>query len=746
MKKLKFMAKLCFICLALVSSSNYIKAQGENTYTLYVNNGTGTGNYEAETVIKIKADAADLGKEFDKWILDFGNPVVDVTSPSTTLLMPAEDVSITATYKDIQGADYVGALVPFTTYEAEDGMLEGGASIRELQIPLPSQPTVELESSGRKCVELSATGESVSWTTTEPANAIMVRVSTPDAPEGGGIESTLNIYVDGVFVKAVDITSKYSWTYGEWGDGFKHNTPSYGPPRRFFDMFRSLLGVSLQAGSKITLKKDEENTADYYIIDLIQLEEVGPPLIQPANTLSIVDFGAVANDGNDDSNALKSCISACRSQGKGLWIPKGTFKTKGLISFKGIDIYGAGVWYSENLRIVGDASVNNRHKWDLTNCTIQNLYIENPETQKGMQYGHDYGMTVQGANGWLIRNVWVHRGGACFWVSGTDGLIENCRATESWADGININNGPDGINPVKMGLRITARNNYIIGSGDDGIALNSQNGEGEEGNVADVKIINNTSIATNWANGMRIAGGRNTLMQNNLITDPSDLSGIRVGEFGSGGNPCESILLKGNVVIRGSGIRRTNYGRAGITVADGATATFEDNEIIDSFNFGVEIHSSTTTFINNVVDNSAAAGFYFKAGAVGEGVLTGNNVINLSEGVEQYLNRTIIFSQTTYPTIETNNSWQEVSAIDENLQENSNLKTIIYPNPASDYVQVITEKNFDEICVFDMCGKLIIKHKCSINAGNKTVLNITRLKSGMYILKVGNTTHKLSVK
>ena len=48
--------------------------------------------------------------------------------------------------------------MPFKMLEAEDGTLNAGAAIRAL-FSLPSAPTVELESSGRKCVELNATGE-----------------------------------------------------------------------------------------------------------------------------------------------------------------------------------------------------------------------------------------------------------------------------------------------------------------------------------------------------------------------------------------------------------------------------------------------------------------------------------------------------------------------------------------------------------------------------------------------------------
>jgi hypothetical protein len=416
-----------------------------------------------------------------------------------------------------------------------------------------------------------------------------------------------------------------------------------------------IAGAAVAPGSTIMLRKDATNTADYYRIDLIQVENVGPPLTQPANTLSVTNYGAIPDDDLDDSTAFKNCITACQNQGKGLWIPAGTFRTQGIISANGIDIYGAGMWHTTNQRVIATNVAGFRHKWDLTDCTIQDLYVENPEVARTAEGGHDYGMTVQGANGWTVQRVWVHRGGACFWTSGTDGIIRDCRATESWADGINLNNGPS-VDPKKRGFNLTCTNNYIIGSGDDGIALNAQNGGGTNWNMMDTKIRNNTSIAGYWANGIRVAGGRNSLIENNLVTDPTDTSGIRVGEFGIDGNPCESALVSGNVILRGCGIR-TLYGHGGITVSDAATATIVSNSIIDSPGIGIDVQSCNATFIGNVVSRPATNGFLIKSGVTGTGVFDSNLVTNLIAGQSAFRND----APATFLATLTNNSWQSLS-------------------------------------------------------------------------------------
>jgi hypothetical protein len=545
-----------------------------------------------------------------------------------------------------------GATTPFKTYEAEAGTLDGGATIRALGAALPSAPSPELEASGQKFVELNATDESVTWTTTDTVNTVVVRASIPDAPGGGGTNATLDLYVDGVFRQALDLTSKYSWVYGV--SAFTDNNPATGTPKKFYDQSRAfIVGNAVAPGSTFTLKKGASNTATFYHIDLIQLENVGPALSQPANTLSITSYGATPNDGTDDTVAIKACVSACQSQGKGMWIPPGTFHNSVRIGASNISIYGAGMWYSTIQRLI----IGSTHAWDLKNCNIQDLFIDNPETGRALAQGHDYGVLERGALGWTIQRVWVHRGGAAFWCSGTNGTIKDCRATESWADGINLNNGPI-VDADKLGINITAQNNYIIGSGDDGIAINAQNGGDVAGNMVNTKVLNNTSIGAYWANGIRIAGGRNSLIQDNLVTDANDSNGIRVGKFGGAGNPCESVLVVNNLILRSGGLR-PNFGNSGIAVTDTATATINSNVIIDSHTHGIQVENCTATFTGNIINHPVAKGVFIKSGAVGSGTFTTNSVSNLNSGQLAFQNNSASFTATSTG----DNSWEILSLL-----------------------------------------------------------------------------------
>ena len=608
-----------------------------------------------------------------------------------------------------------GATMPFNMLEAESGTPGGGASILTMSV-LPSAPTVQLESSGRSCVGLNATGESVSWATTEITNTIVVRVSIPDAPTGGGITDSLNLYVDGVFRQSLVFTSKYSWIYGD--NAMNDNNPASGTPKKFYDMHRAFIkGDPVAAGSIISLKKDANNTADYYRIDFILLENVGPPLSQPANTLSVVTYGATPDDNTDDSQAFKNCIQACQTQKKGMWIPPGDFKTQGIIYTKDINIYGAGMWHTTNSRIIGG-----RHKWDITNGSIQDLYIFNPQVGKGLTNGHDYGMTIQGAKGWKVERVWAHRLGACFWCSGTDGTVKDCRATESWADGINLNNGPT-VKADYAGLRLTADNNFIVGAADDGIAINAQNGGGIASNMVDTKVINNTSIGVMWANGMRIAGGRNTIMQNNLIADPTSSNGIRVGKFGINGNPCESALVADNLIIRGCGIRKT-YGHGGIAVTDTATATIQDNRIIDSPGIGIDVQRCDATFIGNFIESPALQGFLVKSGSIGSGTFIGNTVSNLRSGQVAFSN----LSLSGFAVTGWGNSWQPTRI--EN--EYSISKSKFYLSDDDNALNIKDITGLIEVRVFNISGQVV---KITMTSD---VVDISNLAAGIYIVSINN--------
>ena len=168
---------------------------------------------------------------------------------------------------------FSGASVPWLTYYSRDMSTNG------TQMGPGYQPfTVEAESAERTCIKLSQTGQYAEFTAREWANGLVVRYSIPDTPAGGGFDSTISVYKNGVFVQKLAVTSKYSWLYGfySWT-----NNPSDGATRNFYNEVR-LLGLNVAPNDRIRLQKDESDTSPYYIVTLVDLEKVPPPGAMPA--------------------------------------------------------------------------------------------------------------------------------------------------------------------------------------------------------------------------------------------------------------------------------------------------------------------------------------------------------------------------------------------------------------------------------------------------------------------------------
>ncbi|HEX3132747.1 MAG TPA: hypothetical protein VHX44_04090, partial [Planctomycetota bacterium] len=177
-----------------------------------------------------------------------------------------------------------GATIPWTTYEAED-MATTGSVLGPGWLP----GRVETESSGRRCVRLDATNEYAQFTATGSANALVLRYSLPDAAGGGGVDATLSLYRNGAFERKLALTSRYTWMYGTYPFT---NDPASGSPRQMFDEVRVLL-PTINVGDIIRLRKDSDDSAARYDLDLVDLETAPAPAAMPGDGLSITAYGAV---------------------------------------------------------------------------------------------------------------------------------------------------------------------------------------------------------------------------------------------------------------------------------------------------------------------------------------------------------------------------------------------------------------------------------------------------------------------
>jgi len=98
-----------------------------------------------------------------------------------------------------------GAQLPYARYEAEDARLSGGAFLQ--QSPQFVQADIASEASNQKYVSLSANGAAVGWKLSAAAQGFDLRFTMPDNASGTGQTGSLGLYVNGVKVRDIDLSS-----------------------------------------------------------------------------------------------------------------------------------------------------------------------------------------------------------------------------------------------------------------------------------------------------------------------------------------------------------------------------------------------------------------------------------------------------------------------------------------------------------------------------------------------------------
>jgi hypothetical protein len=416
----------------------------------------------------------------------------------------------------------VGAAVPWVHDEAEDGTLGGSATILG---PNRNVGDPAGEASGRECVNLQAVGDSVAWRVTAPASALVVRISVPDSPTGGGLSTTLGLYRGSVRIQDIPVTSKYAWLYG--AETSPVNDPSAGTPRRIYDECIVPLTTPLAAGDIIRLQKDSQDTAQYYNVDFIELENPAP-LAQPANSISIVDEGADPTGVNDSFPAIVSAISAAKASGKIVWMPPGKYSQSHIITAAGVTIQGAGMWFTE-LWAPGSSgpdagasgSLNLTGFWvNGDNTAFSDFRIRGEGTIRDT--GGD-GFSGPFGNNCSLTNIWIEHTNACVWV-GIDGSaqfanglsVQGCRFRDSYADGINLDDGT---------TNATIQNCTARTTGDDSFAIWSNSGG--SGHAGTGNVISHCTSQCVWrAASFAAYGGGNNTFEYNLAEDTLVYPGI----------------------------------------------------------------------------------------------------------------------------------------------------------------------------------------------------------------------------
>lgn len=428
-----------------------------------------------------------------------------------------------------------GATVPWTTYEAEAMIINGGTILgpppRAVDKNVTVTNTVESESSGRQCVKLSATGQYAEFAAVSAANTMVVRYSVPDTADGTGADYTLSLYVNGTFVRKVPMTSRYSWLYGYYTFS---NNPGDGNARDYYDEAR-LMNLSINLGDHVRLQKDSDDTASYFIIDLVDLENIGPALTQPPGSRSVLTNGAVGNGIHDDTIAISNCVAASGI----IWFPPGNYLVTNDINVPaGTTIQGAGMWYTT---FVGNpATYVNEHGRVRFNGAGSNLHFNDfailgKLTFRNDSEANDAFSEIFGTNSTISR-VWVEHTKTGAWLANASGMvISDCRFRNTIADGINL---CVGMNKTIV-TNCTTRN-----TGDDSFAIWPATYRTATYEAGYNLITHCTAQSPFFANCSGIYGGISNRVEDCLFQDAPDGCGILIaGTFPIGTNSFRGVTV-----------------------------------------------------------------------------------------------------------------------------------------------------------------------------------------------------------
>lgn len=645
-----------------------------NRGTTAVSAGTVTRLVAGATTLNGPTPAIPAGETVNvavngTWTAVSGGATLTATADGTGLVAETNETNNSHSRAVVVGR---GAAVPYTEYEAEAGSYTGALLQSDAKRTF-GHTNFATESSGRESVRLSSAGQYVQFTSTNQANSIVVRNSVPDASNGGGADATISLYVNGSFAQKLNLSSKHSWLYGSTDspEGLT-NTPG-GDARRLFDESSALLAQSYPPGTTFRLQRDAGDTASYYVIDLIDLEQVAPAASKPAECTSITDYGAIPNDGIDDTLAIQKAVTADQNgQIVCVWIPRGQWRQEqkiltddplnrgqfNQVGISNVSIRGAGMWYSQlyTLTQPQDAGgINHPHEGNFgfeidDNTQISDIAIFGSGRIRGGDGNAEGGVGLNGRFGknTKITNVWIEHANVGVWVGRDydnipalwgpgDGIeFSGMRIRDTYADGINFANGTRNSTVFNSSFRTT---------GDDALAVwSSKYVKDQSVDIGHDNHFRNNTIQLPWrANGIALYGGYGNTIENNLIYDTMNYPGIMLA------TDHDPLPFSGQTLISGNGLFRTGGAFWGEAQEFGAITLFaanlpipgvtiRDTDIYDSTYDGIQFKTGGGTMPDVKVTNvhieksNNGAGIRAHGGARGSATLSNVTITGSADG------------------------------------------------------------------------------------------------------------------
>ena len=535
----------------------------------------------------------------------------------------------------VPDASQYGAKLGYTTYEAEQSELKNGV-VKNASSSEAERATAR-EASGQAYVDLP-TNASVSFIAQAEANAATIRYTVPDG-ESGKVEVKVNNTVIGT----LDLSSKSNWqyldnyTYHPNDDIKVHDTPAADRLARFqFDEVSQLFkDAHINKGDTVTITNLDSTPVG---IDLIDLEKAPDAIRQPENSVSITDFGAVANDGSDDYQAFMVAIESAKASKKSVYIPEGQFDFSRPISLyvpDGIKITGAGQWHTKLHFLNTEAAKYDDKGYASGGGGItfepgsKDIDLGNLSMDSNLNSRHDEKANYKGISGTLgtgssIHDIKIEHFEAGVWIGDysqnkplnyTDGLtISNATIRNNFADGVNFAQGTS---------NSTVINSNIRGNGDDGLATWSSHHENTNAHVAENNRFLNNTVELGWrAAGIGIFGGKGHEVANNLIKDNANWGGVRLNTVFKNSHNFDfndtGISVHDNLLVS-NGTNADTYGRVkgSIDLEEGRDYATPKKDILGELK---NIKIENNTIVNNLSDQEITKTRNPKEGNIPESV------------------------------------------------------------------------------------------------------------------------------
>lgn len=508
----------------------------------------------------------------------------------------------------VPNASQYGAKLAYTTYEAEQSELKNGIIENQSSSKEADRATAR-EASGQAYVDLP-TNASVSFIAQAEANAVTVRYTVPDG-ESGKVEVKVNDTVIGT----LDLSSKSNWQYLDNykyhpdGDVKVHDTPAADRLARFqFDEVSQLFKeANIKVGDKVTITNIDSTPVG---IDLVDLEKAPDAIKQPENSVSITDFGAVANDGSDDYQAFMAAIESAKASKKSVYIPEGQFDFSEQLHIyapEGVKISGAGQWHTKlhfTSTKIGGGGIVFEH--GTNKIDFGNVSMDSDLTSRYNEGANYKGISGTLGHGSSIHDIKIEHFEVGVWIGDysqnkplnyTDGLtISNATIRNNFADGVNFAQGTS---------NSTVINSNIRGNGDDGLATWSSHHENTNAHVAENNRFLNNTVELGWrAAGIGIFGGKGHEVANNLIKDNANWGGVRLNTVFKNSHNFDlndtGISVHDNLLVN-NGTNADTYGRVkgSIDLEEGRDYATPEKVILGELK---NIKIENNTIVNNLSD------------------------------------------------------------------------------------------------------------------------------------------------